>query len=194
LLVWTALDFMRSGKATAVGGATAIVVGLVAITPAAGFVSPMGAIVLGALAAFPSYYGLLFRARTRLDDSLDVVAAHGLGGTVGALLTGILAQKVWNGVGDGLLYGNPKQLGIQAAAVASTIVYSGIGTFVLLKLIGAVMPLKAAANEEGLGMDISQHGEEAYGSGEGAILILPEHDAQVPAHRMATSATSGGKA
>jgi Amt family ammonium transporter len=194
LLVWTALDFMRSGKATAVGGATAIVVGLVAITPAAGFVSPMGAIILGALAAFPSYYGLLFRARTRLDDSLDVVAAHGLGGTVGALLTGVLAQKVWNGVGDGLLYGNPKQLVIQAAAVASTIVYSGIGTFVLLKVIGAVMPLKAAVNEEGLGMDISQHGEEAYGSGEGAILILPDHDSGVPAHRLATSATSGGKA
>ena len=147
--VWTAMWFagvdglshfgMRSGKATAVGGATAIVVGLVAITPAAGFVSPMGAIILGALAAFPSYYGLLFRARTRLDDSLDVVAAHGLGGTVGALLTGVLAQKVWNGVGDGLLFGNPKQLGIQAVAVAATIAYSGIGTFVLLKVIGAVM-------------------------------------------------------
>jgi Amt family ammonium transporter len=190
LVVWTILDFMRSGKATAVGGATAIVVGLVAVTPAAGFVSPISAIVLGALAAFPSYYGLLIRARTRLDDSLDVVAAHGVGGTVGALLTGVFAQKIWNNTADGLLFGNPKQLGIQAAAVLATIVYSGVGTFVLLKLIGAVIPLKAAVNEEGLGMDISQHGEEAYGSGEGAILILPDHESSAsPALTPRTSKT-----
>ena len=108
----------RTGKATAVGAATGIVVGLVAVTPAAGFVSPLGAIALGALAAFPSYYGLLWRARTRLDDSLDVVAAHGVGGTVGALLTGVLASKAWNGATDGLLFGNPRQLVIQAVAVA----------------------------------------------------------------------------
>jgi Amt family ammonium transporter len=126
----------------------------------------------------PSYYGLLFRVRTRLDDSLDVTAAHGLGGTVGALMTGVLAQKAWNSAGnDGLLFGNAGQFGIQVLAVLSTLVYSGVATFVLLKLIGAVMPLKATANEEGQGMDISQHGEEAYGSGEGAILILPDHSA-----------------
>ena len=113
--------------------------------------------------------------RTRLDDSLDVTAAHGLGGTVGALLTGVFAQKAWNGATDGLLFGNPAQVGIQAVAVLATIVYSGVGTFVLLKIVGALMPLKATDNEEGLGMDISQHGEEAYGSGEGAILILPDH-------------------
>src|SRR5881409_2566870 len=124
LLVWTIMDLLRTGKVTAVGGATAIVVGLVAVTPAAGFVGPLGGLALGALAAFPSYYALLFRARTRLDDSLDVVAAHGVGGTVGALLTGVLAQKVWNTATDGALFGNPKQLGIQAAAVLATIVYS----------------------------------------------------------------------
>src|ERR1700737_2021360 len=95
-VVWTLLDLFRTGKATAVGAATGIVVGLVAITPAAGFISPMSAIMLGAFAAFPSYFTLLYRARTRLDDSLDVVAAHGVGGIVGALLTGVLAQKVWN--------------------------------------------------------------------------------------------------
>jgi Amt family ammonium transporter len=185
LVVWTLLDFLRTGKATAVGGATAIVVGLVAITPAAGFVSPAAAIVLGGIAAIPSYYGLLFRARTRLDDSLDVVAAHGLGGTVGALLTGVFAHKTWNNnVADGLLWGNPAQVGIQAAAVIATIIYSGAMTFVLLKVIGAIMPLKAASGDEGLGMDISQHGEEAYGTGEGAILILPDH---------APSSTSGGR-
>src|SRR6185436_17519479 len=112
LVVWTFLDIVRSGKPTAVGAATAIVVGLVAVTPAAGFVSPVNAIILGAIAAIPSYFGLVLRAKTSLDDSLDVVAAHGLGGTAGALLTGVFADKALNGVADGLLFGNPGQLGI----------------------------------------------------------------------------------
>jgi Amt family ammonium transporter len=174
LMVWTMMDLLRTGKVTAVGGATAIVVGLVAVTPAAGFVGPLGGLALGALATFPSYYALLFRARTRLDDSLDVVAAHGVGGTVGALLTGVLAQKVWNTVTDGALFGNPKQLGIQAIAVMATIVYSAALTWGLLKAIGAVAALRATAPDEGLGLDVSQHGEEAYARGEGAILILDE--------------------
>ncbi len=117
LIVWTFLDMLRSGKPTAVGCATAIVVGLVAITPAAGFISPMSAIVLGAIAAVPSYLALIIRSKTSLDDSLDVVAAHGVGGTVGALLTGVFADKALNGVFDGALHGNPAQVGIQAAAV-----------------------------------------------------------------------------
>jgi ammonium transporter, Amt family len=174
LVVWTLLDLFRTGKATAVGAATAIVVGLVAVTPAAGWVGPKGAMLLGAIAAIPSYYGLLWRARTRLDDSLDVVAAHGLGGTVGALLTGVLAQKVWNGSVDGALFGNPKQLGIQAAAVLAAVAYSAVGTFVVLKLIAVFSPLRASAKEEGLGLDTTEHGEEAYASGEGAILVLPD--------------------
>jgi Amt family ammonium transporter len=162
LVVWTFLDLMRSGKPTAVGCATAIVVGLVAITPAAGFFSPMNGLILGAIAAVPSYFALIFRARTQLDDSLDVVAAHGVGGTVGALLTGVFADKAINGVFDGLLYGNPAQLGIQAVAVGTAIVYSGVVSFVLLKLIGMVVPLRATANDEATGLDITQHGEEAY--------------------------------
>ena len=174
LVVWTLLDLARTGRATAVGAATAAVVGLVAITPAAGFVSPVSAILLGGVAAFPSYFALLYRARTRLDDSLDVVAAHGLGGTVGALLTGVLAQKAWNGTADGLLFGNPRQLAIQAASVLAVGAYSGAATFGLLKLVGAFAPLRAAAREEGLGLDVTQHGEEAYARGEGAILVLPE--------------------
>jgi ammonium transporter, Amt family len=174
LVVWTLMDLLRTGKVTAVGGATAVVVGLVAVTPAAGFVGPMSGLALGALAAFPSYYGLLWRAQTRLDDSLDVVAAHGLGGTVGALLTGVLAQKLWNGATDGALFGNPKQLGIQAVAVLASMVYSAALTWGLLKAIAAVAPLRAAAPDEGLGLDVSQHGEEAYARGEGAILILDE--------------------
>ncbi len=177
LAVWTILDLVRSGRATAVGAATAIVVGLVAITPAAGFISPLSAIVLGAIAAFPSYFALVWRARTRLDDSLDVVAAHGVGGTVGALLTGVLAQKSWNGVADGLLFGNARQLLVQAAGVAAALLYSALGTFLILKLIGAVVPLRVSAREEGLGLDVTQHGEEAYTTGEGAILVLPEADA-----------------
>jgi Amt family ammonium transporter len=162
LVAWTLLDIVRSKKPTAVGGATAIVVGLVAITPAAGFVGPMSAIILGAVAAVPSYYGLIWRARTSMDDSLDVVAAHGLGGTVGALLTGVFAQKALNGVADGVLFGNPMQLAIQATAVVAAIAYSGIGSFVLLKLVGLVLPLRVEASLEDAGLDLMQHGEEAY--------------------------------
>jgi Amt family ammonium transporter len=173
LVVWTLLDLKRTGRATAVGAATGIVVGLVAITPAAGFVSPLSALFLGALAAFPSYYAILYRARTRLDDSLDVVAAHGLGGTVGAVLTGVFAEKAWNGTVDGLLFGNVHQFLVQLLAVLVTIVFSGVATFLLLKLVNLAIPIKVGARDEGLGLDVSQHGEEAYTSGEGAILILP---------------------
>jgi ammonium transporter, Amt family len=173
LVVWTLLDFNRSGKATAVGAATAIVVGLVAVTPAAGFVSPLGAVILGGISAVPSYFALLYRARTRLDDSLDVLAAHGVGGTTGALLTGVLAQKSWNGTADGALFGNLGQLGIQAVAVLATILFSGLGTWVIVKGLAAVAAIRATPKEEGLGLDVTQHGEEAYSRLEGAILVQP---------------------
>ena len=173
LVVWTILDLSRSGKATAIGAATGIVVGLVAITPAAGFISPMSAIFLGAFAAFPSYFALLYRARTRLDDSLDVVAAHGVGGIVGALLTGVLAQKSWNGgTGDGVIAGNWHQLAVQAIAILATIIYSTVATLIIVKALAAVTNLRTAPREEGMGLDFSQHGEEAYSRGEGAILLL----------------------
>ena len=172
LTVWSILDLVRLGKVTAVGGATAIVVGLVAVTPAAGFISPMNAMLLGGIAAIPSYIGLIIRARTSLDDSLDVVAAHGVGGTVGALLTGVFADKSLNGLADGMLYGNPGQLGIQATAVAAAIVYSGVMTFILLKVIGLVIPLRVNAADESTGLDLTDHGEEAYlhaGGGSGSL-------------------------
>ena len=162
LVVWTFLDSLRSGRPTAVGAATAIVVGLVAVTPAAGFISPMSAIALGAIAAVPSYFALVWRARTSLDDSLDVVAAHGVGGTVGALLTGVFAEKALNGIADGALFGNAAQLGIQAVAIGAAIVYSGAVSFALLKLIGLVVPLRATADDENSGLDLSLHGEDAY--------------------------------
>jgi len=173
LVFWTILDLMRTRKATAIGAATGIVVGLVAITPAAGFVSPMSAIVIGAIAAFPSYFALLYRAGTRLDDSLDVVAAHGVGGVAGALLTGVLASKGWSGgAGSGLIDGNVRQLGVQAIAIVVTLLYSTLMTVAIVKLTGALTPLRMTAREEGLGLDVSQHGEEAYSRGEGAILLL----------------------
>jgi Amt family ammonium transporter len=174
LVAWTFLDIARSSKPTAVGCATAIVVGLVAVTPAAGFIGPMSAIVLGAIAAVPSYFGLILRAKTSLDDSLDVVAAHGVGGTVGALLTGVFATKALNGVADGALFGNPWQLVVQATAVVSTMLYSGVMSFGLLKLIGAIAPLRAAAGDEAVGMDLSQHGEEAYVHAEGSAALALE--------------------
>ena len=162
LVVWTFLDMARSGKPTAVGCATAIVVGLVAVTPAAGFISPMNALFLGAIAAVPSYFALVMRAKTSLDDSLDVVAAHGVGGTVGALLTGVFADRSLNGLFDGALFGNPAQVGIQGMAVVTAIVYSGLASFALLKLIALVMPLRATVADEMTGLDITEHGEEAY--------------------------------
>jgi len=162
LVVWTLLDWVRLGKATAVGAATAIVVGLVAITPAAGFISPMNGLILGMIAAVPSYVALIIRAKTSLDDSLDVVAAHGVGGTVGALLTGVFAEKSLNGVFDGLIAGNPGQVGIQAMAVLTALVYSGVVSFILLKVINIVIPIRADASDESTGLDLTQHGEEAY--------------------------------
>jgi Amt family ammonium transporter len=162
LVVWTLLDLIRVRQITAVGAGTAIVVGLVAITPAAGFVGPMSAIALGGLAALPSYFVILLRARTGLDDSLDVVAAHGVGGTVGALLTGVFAQKALNGVADGLLFGNPGQFVTQVIAVLAAAVFSAVVSGVLLKAIGAVMPLRADDPDQATGMDLSMHGEEAY--------------------------------
>ncbi len=174
LVAWTLLDLMRTGRVTAVGAATAIVVGLVAITPAAGFISPTASLALGALAAVPSYFALLYRTRTRLDDSLDVVAAHGVGGMVGALLTGVFADPAWSGGASGLLSGNAAQVAIQAAGVVVVLAYSVAASFVILKVVGLVVPLRASASAEGLGLDVSDHGEEAYAEGDGAILVGPD--------------------
>jgi len=174
LAMWTLLDLMRGGTVTAVGAATAIVVGLVVITPAAGYIGPMSAILMGAIGAFPSYFMLLYRAKTQLDDSLDVVAAHGLGGATGAILTGVFADAAWSGGANGLIAGHPSQVLIQAASVLIVMAYSGVGTFVILKVLALVMPLRIAGRNEKLGMDVSDHGEEAYTHGDGAILVKPK--------------------
>lgn len=173
LVLWMVLDLIRTGRVTAVGAATAIIVGLVAVTPAAGFVGPMSAIAIAVLATIPSYYAILWSHRAGLDDSLDVFAGHGLGGISGAVLTGVFAQASWGGT-DGALFGNVSLVGTQIVAVVVAIVYSAVGTLVLAKLVSLVAgPLRASLNQERQGLDFSQHGEEAYSDGEGAILVLP---------------------
>jgi len=179
LVVWFALDLMRGRKVTAIGAATAIIVGCVLITPAGGYVSPGWAMLLGALGAIPSYGIIVWRTRTRVDETLDVLAAHGTAGFIGILFIGFFAQEAWNGVSDGLLYGNAEQLLDQVFAALAAPTYAFVATFVLLKAIGAVMPLRATDKEEAMGMDVNQHGEEAYVTGEGAILLLPEDHEKV---------------
>ncbi|MDH3207682.1 MAG: ammonium transporter [Gemmatimonadota bacterium] len=170
LVAWALLDLMFAKQITAVGAATGIVVGLVAVTPAAGFVSPMASIAIGAIAAFPSYFLIRWRVSTRLDDSLDVFAAHGVGGASGAILTGVFAS-----VGaEGLLLGNPGQVWIQAVSILAVFAYSAIGSVIILKVIQAVAGLRPTEALELRGMDVISHGEEGYATGDGAILILDE--------------------
>jgi Amt family ammonium transporter len=180
LLAWFALDLIRGRKVTAIGAATAIIVGCVGITPAGGFVSPGWAMALGVLAAIPSYAVIVLRPRTRVDETLDVLAAHGVAGFTGILFIGFFAQMSWNGVADGLVYGHSHTLGWQALAALATPLYAFCATFVLLKLIGLVMPLTANEYEQSIGMDIVHHGEDAYATGEGAILITQEGDIEPP--------------
>ena len=174
LLVWFLLDALRGRQVTAVGAATAIIVGCVGITPAGGFISPGYAMLLGALVALPCYAVIVYRTRTRVDETLDVLAAHGIAGFTGILFIGFFAQLSWNGISDGALFGNGAQLADQAIAAVAAPAYAFAATYVLLRLIGAVMPLRVTEHEEALGMDVIQHGEEAYATGEGAILVTPE--------------------
>ncbi len=176
LLTWFVLDLIRGRKVTAIGAATAIIVGCVLITPAGGFISPGWAMVLGFLGAIPCYAIIVWRPRTRVDETLDVLAAHGVAGFTGILFLGLVAQIGWNGVADGLFYGDAGQFWSQAVAAVVTPAYAFIATFILLKLVGAVMPLRASEHDEAIGMDVVYHGEEAYVTGEGAILVMPEDD------------------
>ena len=134
--------------------------------------------VLGALAALPSYAIIVWRTRTRVDETLDVLAAHGIAGLTGIVFIGFFAQLSWNGVSDGLVYGDAGQLGSQLVAAIATPAYAFAATFVLLKVIGAATPLRGAPRDEAVGMDIVHHGEEAYATGEGAILVTPEAGAE----------------
>jgi len=161
-LMWTLLSWYHK-RPSVLGAATGSVVGLVAITPASGFVTPLAAIIIGAVGAALSYYVMLFRSKQNVDDSLDVWACHGIGGTWGAIATGIFATIAVNSAGaNGLLYGNPGQLVTQIIAVGVTWVYAFVMTVILAKVIDATIGLRVRYEEESVGLDISQHAEKAY--------------------------------
>jgi Amt family ammonium transporter len=163
LVTWMLLDLSRTGQATAVGAATGAVVGLVAITPAAGYVTPLSAVVIGVAGAGASYAAMQLRGRTRIDDALDVFACHGVAGIAGALLTGVFATKTVNaGGGDGLLAGNPALLGIQALGVVATVVFTAVVTLAVLVPLRAIGSLRIPLPDELTGVDLSEHGEHAY--------------------------------
>ena len=163
LVTWLALDVWRSRQATAVGGATGAVVGLVAITPAAGYVSPLSALVIGAIAASASFAAIQIRTRTKVDDALDVFACHGVAGIVGALLTGVCASRAINPAGaDGLIFGNVRPVLVQGLAVVCTIAYVAPVTLFIMKLISAVSEIRVRVTDELTGVDLSEHGEHAY--------------------------------
>jgi Amt family ammonium transporter len=163
LVTWALLDLARTGKITAIGAATGLVVGLVGITPAAGYVTPLSGLLIGVLAAGVSYTAIQIRSRTKLDDALDVFSCHGMAGIAGALLTGVFATKLANPAGgDGLLAGNAGQMGVQLLAVLATMAFAALGTLGILALVQATVGARADVPEESAGLDLSQHGEEAY--------------------------------
>ncbi|MFN2571251.1 MAG: ammonium transporter [Gemmatimonadales bacterium] len=170
VLTWAVLDSMRTGKITAVGAATGAVVGLVGITPAAGYVTAPAALAIGVLSVFISYFAIQLRSRSRLDDSLDVFSCHGLAGIGGALLTGVFASKVANpGGGDGVLSGHPGQLLVQLYAVLAAVIIAAVGTIAILALLRATFGTRARIADEMIGLDLSEHGEEAYFGGEAGL-------------------------
>jgi Amt family ammonium transporter len=163
-------EWIRNGKPTMLGAASGAVAGLVAITPAAGFVTPLAAIVIGLAAGVICYSACLLKSKFGYDDSLDVVGVHGVGGILGAVLTGVFASKAINSAGnDGLLYGNSSLLITQLTAVGITIAFVAAGTAVILLVLKAVMGLRVSPEEERMGLDLSQHSESAY-------VLTPDYD------------------
>ncbi|RCJ16078.1 ammonia channel protein [Nostoc sp. ATCC 43529] len=164
-LMWLILEAVLRGKPTAVGAATGGVAGLVGITPAAGFVTPLSAILIGFITAFVCFYAISFKHKLQIDDALDTYPVHGVGGTVGAILTAIFATTQVNGGGkDGVLRGNFGELGIELVAIAIAYVMAGAGTWIILKIIDATVGLRVKEEAELQGLDINEHGEEGYNS------------------------------
>ena len=162
-LTWVTASWLHKGAPSVLGAATGAIAGLATITPAAGYVDVSASIVIGLAAGFCCYSGIQIAKRLNVDDALDVFGVHGVGGVVGVLLTGVFAELAVNPAGaNGLLYGNPGQLAIQAIAVLAVTGYSAVATFVLLKVVDAVSGLRVAEHDEILGLDMTQHGEEAY--------------------------------
>jgi Amt family ammonium transporter len=157
---------MARGKPTVLGAASGAVAGLVAITPAAGFVGPVSSIVIGALAGALCYTACNLKSKLGYDDSLDVVGVHGVGGTWGAIATGLFASKAVNAAGaDGLFFGNPGQVWTQIVAVLATFAMAIVGTWVILKVVDAIVGLRVSDEDEVVGLDLSQHSETAYALG-----------------------------
>ena len=162
-LAWVFAEWATHGKPTVLGAASGAVAGLVAITPGAGFVGPMSSIIIGAVGGYVCYNACNLKARFGYDDSLDVVGIHLVGGTTGAILTGLFATIEVNSAGaNGLFFGNPAQLGIQIVGVVTTLVFGFGGAYVLLKFVDAVIGLRVDGDDEVVGLDLSQHGETAY--------------------------------
>jgi Amt family ammonium transporter len=162
-MVWMFAEWLHREKPTTLGAASGAVAGLVAITPAAGFVSPLSALAIGALAGVICYVGVLAKARLGYDDSLDVVGIHGVGGTWGALATGLFASTAVNPDGaNGLFFGNPAQLWIQFVSVVVTFVFAFVLTVIILKVLDWTVGLRVSEEEEVQGLDVTQHSETAY--------------------------------
>jgi Amt family ammonium transporter len=180
---WLIPEWRKHGKPTTVGAATGAVAGLVAITPAAGYVAPWAAVLIGLAAGMVCYAAVGLKSRFGFDDSLDVVGVHLVGGIVGAMLTGVFAQLVINPAGaDGLLFGNAALVGKQFAAVGATIAYSLAATFGILKVVDVVVGLRVTEEDEAAGLDLTQHAEAGYTLGErGGSHSLPEEPAGAPA-------------
>jgi len=161
-LTWIFAEWKMQGKPTTLGAASGALAGLVAITPGAGFVTPVSALIMGAVAGVICYLAVLAKSKMGYDDSLDVVGVHGVGGIWGALATGIFASSAVNPAGSGLLDGNPHQLMVQATGAGATIVYSVIVTFILLKIIDVTIGLRVSSDDETQGLDLTQHSEVGY--------------------------------
>ena len=160
---WMVTEWIHRGKPTALGAASGAVAGLVAITPASGFIGPLPALLLGIFAGAVCYAAVSIKPKFGYDDALDVVGVHGVGGTLGALFTGFFASKLINAAGgDGLFFGNAGQVGIQALSVVSAWVYSFVVTFIILKILDATMGLRLSEEDESTGLDLTQHGEVGY--------------------------------
>jgi len=162
-LSWMVVEWKHRGNPTVLGAASGAVAGLVAITPASGFVGPVSAILIGLIGGALCYYAINLKNKFRYDDSLDVVGVHGVGGTWGAIATGLFASKAINAAGnDGLFFGNPSLLGVQVLSVVSAWVYSFVVTLIILKVLDWTMGLRVSEEHEVTGLDLSQHGESGY--------------------------------
>jgi Amt family ammonium transporter len=164
-LAWIAMEWKFIGKATTLGAASGAVAGLATVTPASGFVGPVSAALIGAGAGVACYLGIKMKNKLRYDDSLDVVGVHGVGGALGLLAAGLFASKAVNPAGaDGLFFGNPSQLGIQAIAILVTVLYVFTVSLVILKIVDRVFGLRVPEHDEVSGLDLTQHDETAYTS------------------------------